>query len=103
MFKHAVIVMATGALILTSGCALAPPAGPAVVSNCPAPAPAAASSAPPAAPPAPVARVAARPVYVRPVVPPLPPDLHSPSAQGAVAPKAQRRVAVPAAPPDAKS
>ena len=86
----AVVIMATIGLMVTSGCALAPPAAPAAVSTCAVPAPTAAPAAPPPVTAPAVARTVARPVYVRPVVPPLPTDVYQPSAQGA-----QRRVAVP--------
>jgi hypothetical protein len=84
----AVVIVATLGLTVTSGCAVAPPAAPAVVPTCVLPAPSPSPSQPPPAPPPPVARVVAHPAYVRPVVPPLPSEVYQPSTAASALPKA---------------
>jgi hypothetical protein len=84
----AAAIVASLGLAVTSGCAVAPPAAPAAVTTCAVPAPSPPPSAPPPAATPTVARVVAHPVYVKPVVPPLPMEVYQPSTPGGILPKA---------------
>jgi hypothetical protein len=78
------VIVATLGLTVASGCATKPAPAPALVLSCPTPPP---PPAPAPAAAAPVARMVARPAYVRPVIPPLPAGVYQ---------QAQRRTALPA-------